>query len=232
MSRLIARRGRHRRPRSRLLLLAVVVVGLVAGAGVVLTTSASRGSGPAAAPLPTHPFTLQPAAVAPVVAAAAVPELRTQPSHVYVPSLGIAAPWVTAAFSFQFGLTVPADVHTIGLSAQGGQPGQADGTVLLAGHVNYVGQGAGAFEPLYRVQPGAPVILTDQAGHGSVWVVVSLTAVLKAELPHSIFTPIGSRRLILATCGGALSAGNYDHNVLVTAVPADTATQAAAVSGK
>ncbi len=141
-----------------------------------------------------------------------------------MPSLGITAPWVPAAFSFAAGLAVPSDVHTIGLSDQGGQPDRNSGTVLLAGHVNFVGQGPGAFASLYRVQPGSVVILTDSADVASAWVVVALSAVLKPDLPTSIFTPTGPRQLVLATCGGAVHNGNYDHNVVVTAIPVSAAS--------
>ena len=45
--------------------------------------------------------------------------------------------------------------------------------------------------------------------------------VRKAELPTSIFTRTGERRLVLVTCGGPFDARTerYRDNVIVTAVP-------------
>ncbi|MEO7288822.1 MAG: class F sortase, partial [Jatrophihabitantaceae bacterium] len=105
------------------------------------------------------------------------------------------------------------------LSLAGGQPDSPAGTVLLASHVNYAGQGAGVFASLYRVQPGALVVLTDRAGRASRWRVTGLDDPLKAKLDSGLFTAAGPRRLALITCGGRVIAGQYERNIVVTAIP-------------
>ena len=113
------------------------------------------------------------------------------------------------------------------LSPAGGS--YADGTTLVAGHVNYVGQGDGALFNLYRVQPGAVVYATDAWGRTTLWRVVSAESVLKQDLPASVFAGNqGPRRLVIVTCGGDIryvpgSGWTYDDNVVVTAVPAPIA---------
>ena len=205
-------RGRRLAPAAAAL---TVIAALVAGSA--LLAAGLHRTPAAAAPLPAARFHLT----------GPLADHRTQgdpvavkvaASHVYVPSLRIDAPWtrepVTAG-----GLSIPADVHTVGLAAAG-QPGGVVGTVLLAGHVNYVGQGAGALAELYRVAPGALVLLTDEHARVSRWVVTGLDDPLKRDVDKRIFTASGPRRLVLVTCGGAVHDGEYDRNIIVTAVPA------------
>jgi hypothetical protein len=101
----------------------------------------------------------------------------------------------------------------------------AAGTTLLAGHVNHVGQGNGVLHDLYRIDPRATIYLTDRVDRVTRWQVVASTAVLKAELPASVFAGrSGPRRLVLVTCGGPIHhrkghGWTYDDNVVVTATP-------------
>ncbi|MEO9237153.1 MAG: hypothetical protein ABI418_03570, partial [Jatrophihabitantaceae bacterium] len=143
--------GTHR----RFIPLAGAVVLALIGVGLLLIGTHSRG--PAAAPLPRHVFVgmtpRRPGTPASSVSRTGSPAptvgVGARPSRVYVPSLGIDAPWVGERFS-QGALEIPADVHQVGLSLAGGQPDSPAGTVLLASHVNYAGQGAGVFASLYR----------------------------------------------------------------------------------
>jgi hypothetical protein len=126
---------------------------------------------------------------------------------------------------------VPADVHDVGLWTEGAPPVNslggplAEGTTLLAGHVNALGQGSGSLAGLYRVVPGAFIYVTS-AHVVTTWSVVSATAIAKADLPTAVFAgSAGPRRLVLVTCGGAIHhvrghGWTYDDNVVVTAVPA------------
>ncbi len=214
--------GRHHRP----IISGTAVLALVAG--VVLISQVRTSHPPAAAPLPTATFSLgyQPA---PVDSGAATirlvaPAESLAARHVYVPSLGIDASWSSEPITAG-SLVIPHDVHTIGLSAAGGQPDSETGTVLLASHVNYRGQGLGVFASLYRILPGALVVLTDDAGHASRWRITELTDPMKADLDPGLFTAQGQRRLALVTCGGQVHNGEYDRNIVAVAAPDEDATE-------
>ena len=147
-----------------------------------------------------------------------------------IPALCLDGPIVPASRHRDGSLAVPNDVAEVGLwtdgapleLASGSQPER--GTTLLAGHVNYVGQGQGTLGPLYRVAPGTVIYATTAAGGVTRWQVVAATAVRKSRLPAEVFVGrSGPRRLTLVTCGGSIHRSGhgwtYDDNVVVTAVP-------------
>lgn len=154
-----------------------------------------------------------------------------QPSSLIIPSVCVDGAIVGTTRQATGALLIPGDVHDVGLwddgepllSPDGGV--YTSGTTLVAGHVNYAGQGDGALFNLYRVQPGALVYATDASGRATLWRVVSAVSVLKADLPASVFAGTqGARRLVIVTCGGSISyipgsGWSYDDNVVVTAVP-------------
>jgi sortase (surface protein transpeptidase) len=140
------------------------------------------------------------------------------PSRIYVPSLGIDSAYVPERI-VSASLTIPSDVHTVGFYDAGGQIGGTTGTVLLASHVNYVGQGRGTFYKLALIRPLADIWVTDSESLPTHWRVTGLADPVKADLDQSIFNSSGQRRLVLVTCGGALHAGSYDRNVVVYASP-------------
>jgi hypothetical protein len=106
---------------------------------------------------------------------------------------------------------------------RGFAPGDT-GTTLIAGHIDNIDQGNGAFHDLYLVQPGESIYTSDNEGHTVRWRTVSMQVVEKAALPHSVFIGVtGPRRLVLVTCGGPRirypSGNSYRDNVIVTAIP-------------
>ena len=84
--------------------------------------------------------------------------LSTRPAAntVTIPSLHISAPLVQEAI-INHSLQIPGDVHSVGLWSGGGALDGTTGTVLLAGHVNYVGQGQGALWNLANIEIGAGI---------------------------------------------------------------------------
>jgi hypothetical protein len=224
-----APRRRTRRPGLVLPVLATVLLAVV---GTVLVFTSRHHTGPTTAPLPAQLFSgvtahhgidpVQPGPITkPTTPAKAGTPAVLGPQRVYLPDLGIEAPWVSEPLTATE-LAVPADVHVLGLSQAGGTPDGASGTVMLDGHVNYVGQGPGALSPLYQARPGQLIILTDAAGRASRWRISGLADPSKADLDPGLFTATGPRRLVLITCGGRVSGGQYDRNVVVTALPEAT----------
>ncbi|SDO68401.1 Sortase family protein [Nakamurella panacisegetis] len=148
-------------------------------------------------------------------------------NRLFVQSLGIDAP-VLPVGTDRGGLIIPGDVRQVGRWSGGADIDDQHGTVLIAGHVNFVGQGEGALYNLYTVQPGAIVVTTDSKGVRISWRVIALDSIDKKALPAGIFTRTGPRRLVLVTCGGnllhvdGLNGGynTYQNNTLAYAVPA------------
>jgi hypothetical protein len=220
------------------------VIGALVG-GSALIISGVRPHPPSAAPLPARQFAIDPGALG------ALPPLKqgtltitdagsdgkpcsipVTKSHLVIASLCVNGAIVPTYQQSDGALAIPYDVHQVGiwnggaqLSSPAGQP-VSHGTTLMAGHVDYFGQGAGALYNLYRAEPGAIVYAADAAGHVTRWRVTGLTVVLKSQLPSWVFAgTAGPRRLVIVTCGGPVEyspqyGNSYRDNVIATAVPA------------
>jgi hypothetical protein len=146
-----------------------------------------------------------------------------KPTRVTVPRLGIDASIVGADIDLSDGtLGIPQNIDRVGWWRDGAAPGDNAGTILLAGHVDSAKRGAGAFYPLRSARTGDTITLTSDDGKARRYRVTSLRRMPKAELPTSVFTRTGEKRLVLVTCGGTFDAraGHYRDNIVVTAKPA------------
>ena len=145
----------------------------IVAVGLVLVGAAVLSRPLASAPLVKHPFVLKSAATLPVQPSGT----KVVAGHLVIPSLHVDAAVVTTSI-VDHELVVPVDVHDVG---EWGRQANA-GTTIVAGHINWVGQGPGALGGLANIAPGATVYLANRAGVVSVWSVVSLRAVLKKGL--------------------------------------------------
>lgn len=153
------------------------------------------------------------------------PTVPGQVASLTIPALGVvSAPVLREEVSKGY-LDIPAHVHNVGWDDQTPTPGGA-GITLLAGHVNWVGQGEGSMGEIGQLVPGDQVYL-DWGGTVSTWVVTT-TPVLSpnTEVHQALFSDSGPPRLALVTCGGPFSetasGGSYADNVIVEAAPAAT----------
>ncbi|MGK5629989.1 class F sortase [Streptomyces sp. URMC 123] len=119
-------------------------------------------------------------------------------------------------------LEVPEPPGDVGWWPLGAQPGAAEGTVLLAGHVDSQAHGPGAFAALHRVPLGARVEVTGADGRRHPYVVTARRVYRKADLPRGLFTATGPARLALVTCTGEYDAENrrYAENLVLFGEPA------------
>lgn len=168
----------------------------------------------------------------PVVAQNAVPASLAPPVEgelmapltLTLDRIGVSAPIVDAAV-INGVLTPPSLVSMVGIWLDGAAMDAAEGTTLLAGHVNLVGQGNGALFNLALMQPGDLVHTSDAQGRASAWRVTAVVDRPKADgIEESVLDgPTGPRRLAVVTCGGDLSyangVGNYLDNVYLYAEP-------------
>jgi len=215
-------RGRHHRGRTNRLLWVFMALVTAVGCLVFAWPSTGTPTTSAAAPSPVSTFSSAevpppaeplPTSTAPI----------TQRDWIELPALGISAHLVPEAVDAQQ-LTIPPAAE-VGWWIGGAAPDAraTSGTTLLAAHVNLDGE-EGAFAPLYRAEYGDRIYLTDSQGRRSAWAVVAVATVAKADVPQSIFTATGRRRLVLVTCTGKLIATrghghSYDSNLIVTALP-------------
>jgi len=150
------------------------------------------------------------------------PTLPNEVATISIPALGVSAP-ILSESPVNGALTIPPDVHNVGWDEQTPTPGRP-GVALLAGHVNWVGQGEGALGAIGQLVPGDTVTINWQ-GHKTTWRVASKPVLSSNTVAHPwLFSNQGSPRLALVTCGGPFKeipgvGGSYADNVIVQAVP-------------
>ncbi|HTT92903.1 MAG TPA: class F sortase [Acidimicrobiales bacterium] len=158
----------------------------------------------------------------------AVSEIQSTGATLVIPALQVRAP-VVATGAVDGSMTIPADVHIVGwydgtdttggttTSAPTPWPGQA-GVSLLAGHINWVGQGPGALYYIGQLVVGDPVEVIGSNGVATYWRVSQPPITTpKADLPADLFVNTGPPKLALVTCGGPFDSatGHYLDNVIV-----------------
>ena len=192
-----------------------------------LAPAANRQATPGPARRPPAPTGPRPAGV---TEPGAVSEIRGTGAALVIPALQVRAP-VVATGAVDGSMTIPADVHTVGwydgADTSGGRttsaptpwPGQA-GVSLLAGHINWVGQGQGALYYIGQLAVGDPIEVIGSNREATYWRVSQpAITISKANLPADLFVNTGPAKLALVTCGGPFDAatGHYLDNVIVWA---------------
>lgn len=156
----------------------------------------------------------------PVALVPFTPTVQGQVAIISIPALNVSAPVLTEGPA-NGQLTIPPDVHNVGWDNQTPSPGKP-GVTLLAGHVNWVGQGEGALGEIGQLVPGDKVILNWQ-GHESTWRITTNPTLSPNTVAHpQLFTNQGRPTLALVTCGGPFReipgvGGSYADNVIVEA---------------
>jgi hypothetical protein len=150
-----------------------------------------------------------------------------------IPALRARAPIIPTGAVDGF-MSVPADIHTVGWydGVDGGvpatsartapSPGQP-GVSLLAGHVDWAGEGPGALYYINQLVVGDPIEVVGSNRATTRWRVSEAPlTVSKNALPADLFVNTGPPKLVLVTCGGPFDAAtrHYLDNVIVWAMPA------------
>ncbi len=186
-------------------------------AGIPVEQALPAPAAPAGAgPLPALP------AVTARDAAPAAAQAAPAPARISVPAWGVDAPVDAVGIAADGQMELPEDVSRVGWYRFGPVPG-ADGSAVLAGHVDDREQGPGALFPLEDAAVGDEVTVTDAAGTATRWRVVSREVITKQALPlDRLFARDGAPRLTLITCGGPFlpEFRSYRDNVVVVAEPA------------
>jgi hypothetical protein len=146
---------------------------------------------------------------------------RPPPVRLRVPGLGVTADVDAMGVQSDGQMALPADVDRVGWYRFGPVPG-AEGSAVIAGHVDDRDQGLGAMAPLREAAVGEEVQVDDGTGTTTRWRVVSRELIEKQVLPlDRLFARYGPPRLTLITCGGPFlrQLGSYRDNVVVVAEP-------------
>jgi hypothetical protein len=144
------------------------------------------------------------------------------PVRVRLARLAIDADVSSVAIDLKSGaLGIPSELQRTGWWRDGSTPGEPQGAVLIAGHVDSAKRGTGAFFALSRARAGDLVELVGAAGRTYAYRVATVRTYPKRHLPVSVFSQKGPARLVLVTCGGPFdrSTGHYPYNLVVTALP-------------
>jgi LPXTG-site transpeptidase (sortase) family protein len=144
---------------------------------------------PVAKPKDKHP-----AEPAPVIRAGA-------PQRLDLPSIGITAAVYPIGTQGSATLVPPSDYTTVGWWSQGAEPGEGQGTTIVAGHT--VHTGGGALDNLGSVRVGDEVTL-ERATQDLRYDVTSVTTYRKGTLARraaQVFNQTGPERLAIVTCG-------------------------------
>lgn len=142
------------------------------------------------------------------------------PVRVRIPAVGVAAPVRPSGTDPAGALDLPADPRTLAWWTGGARPGDARGSVVLAGHVDDERRGDGALVRLREVRPGA-VVEVDTADGTRRYVVTARRTYRKTALPAAVFARMVAGRLVLITCTGRFDPDtrSYADNLVVYAVP-------------
>ncbi len=121
-------------------------------------------------------------------------------------------------------MQIPEDADRAGWYRYGPAPSDAQGTTVLAAHVDSRLTGIGPFARLRELNVGSTLTVTTSDGTEHAYRVVDRQEVAKDTAPVAQwFERTGAPRLVLVTCGGAFrrDIGHYEDNIVVTAEPID-----------
>jgi sortase (surface protein transpeptidase) len=149
------------------------------------------------------------------------PPVVVKPTRLRIPNLEVDAPVNGVGIEpVSYQLDVPPDAAQVSWYQFGPSPG-ANGSALLAGHVDYNGR-AGVFYRLRWLDPGQRFEVGYEDGTWRTFEVVGRQQYAKPQLPTSqLFSKDGQPTVVLITCGGEFNEGrhSYSDNLVVYASP-------------
>lgn len=216
--------GRRRRPRAAVV--AILALGLLAACGTA-SDDAAPARLPATSAAPAPQAEPEPDADLPdiPVTKADLPQAQqvVPPTGLAIDALGISLPVESVGVRDDGQMEIPPAAEVAGWYRFGAAPGDAEGTVVIAAHVDSVASARlGPFARLGDLAVGDAVRVTTADGATVTYAVTGRSSVAKPEVPWGqIFTRDGGHRLVLVTCGGVWHEDrrSYSDNVIVTAEP-------------
>lgn len=156
-------------------------------------------------------------------ASAALEPLQTgrEPVRLTVPAVGLDVDLDGVGVAADGQMEIPDDGDRAGWYRHGPAPGDADGSVVVAAHVD-TQEGPGAFLTLTGVTEGDEILVELADGSSAAYRVIGGEQVAKRDLPvDELFRRDGDPVLRLVTCSGdwSPSASSYTDNLVISAVP-------------
>jgi sortase (surface protein transpeptidase) len=218
-----------KRPRPAIVVLMMSIAVLIAVPIVVAGTSGSSATDVAAVGERPRPVAAEPQRYVPgapqfeferVVSGEA--KASVAPVEIRIPGLNLTTNIVPSGVSADGEAEVPEDVMTVGWYRFGRAPSDTEGSTVLVAHRDGRVEGAGAFYNLGSLNVGDRITVVDADGTKWPYEVQSREAIDRSVLPtNELFTREGDPMLVLISCGGVYdrSAGGYQDNIVVTALP-------------
>ncbi|QGN48971.1 class F sortase [Micromonospora sp. WMMD558] len=161
------------------------------------------------------------AATRPSPAPTVVGMVRSQPTRIKIPRIGVDAPTVPLGLDRNQQIAVPPlnQPRTTGWYKLGPTPGEV-GTAVVVGHVDSRVSGRAVFFRLGALKPKDTIEVLRQDGKNATFVVDGVARYPKAKLPlNQVYGHTGKAQLRLITCGGTYdkAAKSYRDNIVVFA---------------
>ncbi|MFI8631753.1 sortase domain-bontaining protein [Microbacterium sp. NPDC077663] len=147
-------------------------------------------------------------------------ERAPAPERLAISSLDVDMPVQAVGVQDTGEMEIPERPSIAGWYRFGKAPGDAEGTTVIAAHVDDREYGVGPLAKLREATPGDEIAVTDADGTVTTYVTESVTYIPRAELPvHELFTREGPRTLAVITCGGDFDqqTRTYSDNVVLIA---------------
>lgn len=202
--------------------LAVLVPGVVGGDADVgsLSTPGTVAPGPVASGIaaPGIAATLDPSGA---VASAPATAIGFVPMRLSVDAVDLEAPLVVTLVDPDGALVPPEDPATLGWW-RGVRPGEGEGSVVVAGHLDSATYAVGPLGRVVDLRAGDTAVVSGADGERRAYAVRAVQTIAKEALPAAeLFGTRGPERLVLVTCGGSYDPdhGGWDSNVVAVLDP-------------
>jgi sortase A len=153
-----------------------------------------------------------------VVAQAPLPQapIYGLPIKLEIPKIKLSTDILQMGLTASGNMDAPAKVTDVGWYKNGPHPGNA-GSAVIAGHFG-VG-GPGVFVDLVKLQKGDNLLVTDEKGQTSSFVVRETRTYAYTEHPSEVFNASGGAHLNLITCAGDWNAAarTYTNRLVIFA---------------
>lgn len=143
------------------------------------------------------------------------------PDRLLVETLDVDAPLVTTLVDTDGAFVPPDDPAQLGWW-RGVRPGEGEGSVVVAGHIDSRRFGQGPLARVVELRPGDRAVLTGSGEQSAEYVVRGVQTFPKESFPAAdLFGTGGPERLVLVTCGGTFDRelGGWDSNVVAVLDP-------------
>ncbi|MBI3341926.1 class F sortase [Candidatus Curtissbacteria bacterium] len=151
------------------------------------------------------------------VSTAQSPVPAAEPQTMQIPSLNVKAKIEKVGKTSSGAMDIPRDANNVAWYELGPKPGEK-GSAVIAGHFDKSDGSAAVFYNLSNLKPQDKIIVTDQNGKSTTFIVTFATAYPFATFPiEKVFGNSDTANLNLITCAGTwdVNTKNYSNRYVV-----------------